>query len=352
MLTRKIVFGVVFALVLSCTAQTAAAENLRSPWDVRAVANSAVPYSCPADLHLPRDIQALSFYSDSKFSVVDRARYAAYRKAEEPFENVTRAAEAAADTFQKNGSAAAAQCVLHLLSDAARDQAMTGHMASNQSYYVQNWMTGALAITYLKVRPGLSGAAGQDQEILDWLARLAHSTKDYFDARRVKKTKDSQNNHLYWAGLAVMAVGVATNDRSLFDWAVGTYQDGVSRVTADGDLPLEMGRGARALHYHLFAAAPLVTMAEFGEVNGRHLYAANQGALQRLVERSLSGLLNNSHFTQMAGVKQDTPGTKVTAGDIAWARPYLCRFPEPKYVNLLQTLPSLSMDRLGGDPPE
>jgi len=49
---------------------------------------------------------------------------------------------------------------------------------------------------------------------------------------------------------------------------VTTYKDGIDEIAADGTLPLEMGRGQRALHYHLFALAPLVTMAELAAANG------------------------------------------------------------------------------------
>jgi poly(beta-D-mannuronate) lyase len=301
---------------------------------------------------MPRDIHAFSFYSDDKHSIVDPKRYEVYQKAAAPFREVTKAAEDAADTFQANGSTAAARCVLHILSVAADDQAMTGNMDSNQSYYVQNWTLGALAITFLKVRSSNAGSADERKKIVGWMSRVAHATESYFNQRRAKKTKDSQNNHLYWAGMTVMAVGVAADDRQFYDWGVGAYQDGAGQVAPDGTLPLEMERGARALHYHLFAAAPLVMMAEFGAANDQDLYAAHQGALHLLVRRAISGLQDNSYFKQKAGVEQDTPGAKPKPTDIVWLRPYARRFPNPQYTSMLKGVASVPYEYLGGVLPE
>jgi alginate lyase len=85
------------------------------------------------------------------------------------------------------------------------------------------------------------------------------------------------------------------------------YRDGVRQITPEGTLPLEMNRAARALHYHLYALAPLVMLAEFGEANSINLYAERNFAIKRLVARCISGLQDHSYFVQHTGKEQDMP---------------------------------------------
>src|SRR5882724_2840915 len=150
---------------------------------------------------------------------------------------------------------------------AAKDKVLTGKMSSNQAYYVQGWVIGAIAISYLKVRDSGGIHSQQRREILPWIVEVVQQTVNYYDTRRQKETGDAQNNHLYWAGVEVWAAGIAANYRKLFDWGMDTYRAGVAAIEPDGTLPLEMNRGQRALHYHLFAVSPLVYLAEFGEDN-------------------------------------------------------------------------------------
>ncbi|HTX40335.1 MAG TPA: alginate lyase family protein [Acidobacteriaceae bacterium] len=349
-LARKLPTFALFPL-LAGSAAFAASSPLQSPWDLHPVAPTSAPYACPAPIALPRDIVAFDYYADSRKSIPDPARLRAYDQAASLFNQVSDQAEKAADDYRRTGSAAAAACVLDTLDAESARQAITGSMASNQSYYVQNWILGALAVTYLKVRSSAAGTPAQRSRIEAWMVRVARSTQGYFDTRRAKQTKDGRNNHLYWAGFAVMSAGIAANDRSLYDWGLGAYRDGVRQIAANGSLPLEMARGRRALHYHLFAAAPLVTMAEFGEANGQDFYAESHGALHRLVDRCVAGLEDNSWFAQQSAFPQDTPGNRLTAADVAWLQPYAQRFPNPAIAQLLAQVRSLHVLYLGGDPP-
>jgi poly(beta-D-mannuronate) lyase len=112
-----------------------------------------------------------------------------------------------------------------------------------------------------------------------------------------------------------------------------------------------MKRGQRALHYHLFAAAPLVYLAEFGEDNGLHLYAEDNYALKRLAKVSTQGIMDNSFYVKATGIAQDTPHGSPTAEQISWAKIYVARFPDPVISKLVAQAPSLSYMYLGGLPP-
>ena len=341
-----------YSLLFLCTlAATTAHAALRSPWDIHPVRLGNMPYACSLPVALPKDIVAYDFYSDAKHSVIDPTRYAAYKAASQGFDDTTHTAEAAADSFQSSGSRAAADCVFRLLLRNAKADSMTGNMASNQSYYVQNWTLGALAITWLKVRTAEPGSAEDRQAITAWLLKVAGSTHDYFSARHTKGTTDAQNNHYYWAGFAVMSAAIAGDDKSLFDWGVSTYDDGLSRIQPDGTLPLEMARGQRALHYHLFAMTPLVTMAELGTVNGLDLYTRDSSALTRLITRAMAGLVNNQYFADKAGAPQDTPEHgKIKSEDVLCLVPYLHRYPNPDISRLVNSVVLKPYNYLGGMP--
>lgn len=331
----------------------ASASDLRSPWDERPVKVTTAGYTCDVPAALPKDIAAYDFYSDAKHSVIDPARYAAYNAAARRFDDAMHAAESAADNFQSTGSRAAAECVLQILLLNAQAGAMTGDMASNQSYYVQNWTLGSLAVTWLKVREADPGTPDERTAITGWLQAVAHSTQSYFTDRHQKGTTDAQNNHYYWAGFAVMAAAVSANDHSLFDWGVSTYDDGIRRIQPDGTLPLEMARGQRALHYHLFALAPLVTMAEFGAANDLDLYTRNHSALSLLIYRAMGGLEDNKYFTSKAGAAQDTPENgKVKSDEVVWLTPYLRRYPNGDLNRLLHSVSPRPYNYLGGLPPQ
>jgi poly(beta-D-mannuronate) lyase len=123
----------------------------------------------------------------------------------------------------------------------------------------------------------------------------------------------------------------------------------VAQITPEGTLPLEMARRSLALHYHLFAAAPLVTIAELAAANGVDLYAVDHHALARLVYRAASGLQDPSFFARQAGVAQQPAPPDAYA--IAWAIPFARRFPDAQLNALIARLPSRSILFLGGIPP-
>ena len=330
----------------------APAKPLKSPWDGKHVAVTDAAYSCPAVAHIASDLVTDGFYrlNDPTHSIIDPVRQEAYRKSSDGVKNVGMAVVKAADDYRTTGSLKAAQCAMTQILALAQEHSLAGKMSSNQAYYVQGWVVGAVAIAYLKIRDtGL--ATPQDTEtIAKWMRSVGEQTKDYYDAHKRKGSGDGGNNHLYWAGVELAAIGVAANDRKDFDWAMATYDNGINQIKPDGSLPLEMARGGRALHYHLYALAPLVLLAEFGEANDLDLYAHADGAIHRLANFSIAGLQDPAPFVKATGVQQEVP--KIPSGDqIGWAPPYEQRFPNPALARMIQSAPSLSVYYLGGLPP-
>ena len=330
----------------------AAAQPLRSPWDGKPVAITKAAYPCPAIAHIAPDLVTDGFYrlDDPTHSIIDPVRQEAYRKSSDGVKAVGIAIVKAADDYRTTGSRDAAQCAMTQILALAQERSLAGKMSSNQAYYVQGWVVGAVAIAYLKIRETGIATPQQTETVAKWMQSVGEQTKSYYDSHKRAGHGDSQNNHLYWAGVELAAIGVAADDRKDFDWAMATYDNGVDQIQPEGALPLEMARGGRALHYHLYALAPLVLLAEFGEANHLDLYAHANGALRRLVNFSVAGVQDPASFVKATGVPQEL--TKPLSGDqIGWAPPYLQRFPDPALERMVQSAPSLSVYYLGGLPP-
>jgi poly(beta-D-mannuronate) lyase len=343
-------------VMIACTAalgtpRSLYAELLQSPWDLNKVQITSTPYDCPSPIHLSADLTTDGFYSDSKSSIIDPVKWKAYSESSGPYKKLGDEGVAAADAYRATGSRVAAQCVLNLLDTAAADGVFTGKMSSRQAYYVQGWVIGALAIAFLKVRDSGLVRADEAPTLTKWMKSVARQTMDFYDTARSNPGGEAGNNHLYWAGVEIAAIAIAANNQSMFDWALATYKNGVQQITPEGTLPLEMRRGQRALHYHLYAIAPLVYLAEFGEDNGVDLFAENNYALRRLVDRTIAGLAGSGYFDREAGIKQDTPNGPPSAEAISWAKVYVKHFPDPQISALIAQAPSLSYMYLGGVPP-
>jgi poly(beta-D-mannuronate) lyase len=337
--------AVVLALVDVCAAE----RPLQSPWDGTTVRLTDAAYACPDAIRLTPDLTTSGFYSDKKSSIIDPVKWKAYSESAGPVKKLGQEAVDAADAYLATGSKQAAECVLKLEKTAALDKALTGKMSSNQAYYVQGWVMGALGIALLKVRDSGVVNSADSTLLTEWMKTVTKQTMDYYD-RLLAKSHEG-NNHLYWAGVQVGAVAIAADDRTMFDWALMAYRNGIAQISPEGVLPAEMGRGQRALHYHLYAASPLVYIAEFGKVNGIPLYAEDHGALKKLVDLSVKGLEGSGFFDKATGIKQDLPDGAPSAEAIGWAKVYVHRFPDPAISKLLAEAPSLGYMYLGGLPP-
>jgi poly(beta-D-mannuronate) lyase len=349
---KRLILTVLAVLVSFVSTHRINAEAaLRSPWDGGNVDLTDAPYVCPDPVHLSADLTTDGFYSDSKSSVIDPVKWKAYAESSGPYKKLGDEAVAAADAYRTTGSRAAASCVLKLLNTAAADGVFTGKMSSRQAYYVQGSVIGALAIAYLKIRVSGVLQPAEKASLVSWMKTVARQSIDFYEAARSKPGGEAGNNHLYWAGVEVAAIAIAADDRSMFNWAMETYINGVKQITPEGTLPLEMRRGQRALHYHLYALAPLVYLAEFGKDNGLDLFAEDNFALKRLVDRSIAGLRGSGYFDRETGIPQDTPKGPPTAEQISWAKVYVHNFPNPEISSLIAQAPSLSYMYLGGLPP-
>jgi poly(beta-D-mannuronate) lyase len=327
----------------------ASAQTLRGPFDAapRGAAGAQSGFVCPTPPPAVRDIDTRPFYSDANYSVVDPARYAANQASVRPISEFSHQVASMADTWLRARPhfPGPALCAVQFLDAWARADALLG-VVTNQGGYERKWALAGLALAWLRLRdaPGIDPAASA--RIASWFQRLANAVRPHY--QRMSRT-DARNNHAYWAGLAVAAAGVAADDRALFEWGLGRARLGIEQIDADGALPLEMARASKALHYHLFSTMPLVMTAELGAANGIDLYAERDGALHRLIARTLDGVDDPSWFARRARHTQDFVGGRISGGNLAWIEPYFARFPDRSRAALLTRFRPLTHRWLGGN---
>jgi len=235
------------------------------------------------------DIDANSYYSDAHHSVIDpvlRARNIANTKPIEDF-----LGQVAKDA---NGQGDAA-CALAWLESWAGRKALLGKLSSEQSYYVRKWTLGGMALSYARVQS--SATPAQRQAIEGWFKALADATIAHSDAK-----KGGRNNHYYWEGLAVTAVGGVTQDKRYLDWGRKVFDHAMGQMAADGSLPAEMARGVKALHYQVYATVPLVLIASIQDLH--------DPKLDTLVKFTVAASADPSGIAKATGFEQEQVGVR------------------------------------------
>jgi poly(beta-D-mannuronate) lyase len=238
------------------------------------------------------DIDANRYYTDARSSIIDPVLKARNEAAVKPVNDYLEVVARSADAWQRKRDPQDASCALGWLEAWAKQGAMLGKMTTNQSWYTRKWTLGGLALSYARVQSAATPA--QRKTIEDWFRALADVTMLHADAN-----KGVRNNHYYWEGQAVTAVGAVTGDPRYLAWGRKVFDHAMGQIQADGSLPHEMARAAKALHYHLYAAAPLVMMASIFDVQ--------HPALDRLIRFSADAVSDPATIERMAGVPQERP---------------------------------------------
>jgi len=336
-------------LLVTLVAASSPGAVLRGPVDAgarRAVVGRPLPPAPPTPLAPPiRDLAGVSYYLDTSRSIADPTRKRQNEAAFAPLRGYVARVIDLADGWMESRPAdpVYAARAVEALAAWARAGALLGNV-NQQGSYERVWTLAGLALAYLKVRDVPSVDPAARAAVDAWLVKVADAAKP--GEARPGRMSDA-NNHADWAALAVAAAGAGAHDRALYDWGLARGRVGIAQIRSDGLMPLELTRGAMALHYHLFALAPLVILAELAEANGADLYAEDHGAIGRLASRVIDGLRDPAPFAAAAGVAQQVRPPR--GPDLAWAEPYYARFHDRRLIPLLATARPLRDDRLGGD---
>lgn len=228
-------------------------------------------------LHLKR------FYTDTNGSQVRAEIRAANRAQTRPLKTFLTSIADFADRAVHFQDRYAARCGIDALSTWARAGALLGKMPTKQGEHHRKWALTGLALSYLKLKPWTT--LEDRNRINPWLQAMADNALAVFENPKIKR-----NNHLYWLGLALAAVGESTASDRHWDQAEAILDEALDGIPSSGMLPLEMARGAKALHYHVFAVTPLVVLEWLARQSGRPVASTQRVALDRLIDRTLEGV--------------------------------------------------------------
>lgn len=288
------------------------------------------------------DLSLNSYYSDEHKSTPDPGKKAAYDLAVAPIETLKKALCSAG----AGSSSDKRTCALQWLDTWTTKGALTGKMEGDdngfQSEATRRWTLASVALSYGKLKD--FATPEQQARIESWLKKLADKTIDYLNSyyKGSPSNVGRQNNHYYWGGLAVTAVGAVTGDPKYMAYGKSVFSDAMNSVQSDGSLKQELLRGKRALFYHAFAAEPLVMTSA--------LLGLNSPKLDLLVSYVADGVSNPQNIQKQIpdhSAQEPLPGYK-----LAWANVYLRHKGNSK---LSQALDSFGADQtasncgLGGD---
>ena len=267
------------------------------------------------------DVTATRSYSDDAGTMIDPGLDAQHKKDVEPLTEFLGTVTHDADLAWKHPgepvSNEAGACAVSWIAAWAQGRALLGTMESAQAEAERKWDLAGFALAYLKVR---SFASNEQRAVVEpWLIEVADAARAYFDDAGHKR-----NNHWYWMGLGLGAVGLATESERHWIAARDIAQDAGRDVAADGSLPLELARKSRALSYHAFALMPLVALATLARSQGEDFYAFGDGAIDRLAGLVAKGAADSKVFAGMTGEAQVEP-VKPGAG---WSQLYALHAPD------------------------
>jgi len=246
---------------------------------------------------------------------------------------------------------ARARCAIAWLDTWAQGRHMredpSGSAAEQQaSHNETTWALQSIATAYtLNLRN--RAERGEQRRIDKWLRKVAWNV---VDASIDNIPPARQDNQYLWAGAAVMAAGVATEDEELESIAYKTYRAGIDSIGPDGNLPRLSALGDQALRGHLQAIIPLTLMAEFAHQQGDTWSHYKPERLPRLVDFALHGINDPQWASKQFGTLQETTWMHTCSEEWGWT-PFWQRHDAQRVGRLLPAAGSCSWLRLGGDLP-
>jgi poly(beta-D-mannuronate) lyase len=335
------------------SAKVTSFDRSKTPFDVaqrRALmgVHNTVKTACKSPPPPVRDMTFHGFYrKGTGSSVVDHDAMRRYRAARQPIDDFERHVIKHSDEYvaTRPANPEIAACVLTWLYRWAGAGAYLGE-TSRQGGFVRKWSLGTISLTYLKIRNAKGLDPARKKTVEDWIGKWTAVVHDDYATHLHRSSRN--NNHAYWAAWSVGLAAVVLDNRKLFDWMVGRYHIALRQIEPDGTLPLELKRGSKALHYHVFSVQALVLIAELGTRNGFDLYSAQNDALKRFMKRTVAGLANPALFADKTGKKQSWVG-KLNGGKLAWMEPYYARFRDPLLLTWIKRYRPMKNRRAGGN---
>ena len=194
----------------------------------------------------------------------------------------------------------------------AQNDALTD-MRTKDAHLTRSRLVAEMALAAVALDEANALSPRERRIVARWGERVARDTVRFF-ANGAGPTS-RRNNHRYWAALAVGAVGAFADRPELAAWARESAGIGLCSVDERGLLPLELGRGERALHYHLYALRPLAALKRLDRsVDGLEMACVE--ALPRLARATRAMLVDPSRMEAITGVAQLSPPRESAYGPL------------------------------------
>jgi poly(beta-D-mannuronate) lyase len=244
-------------------------------------------------------------------SVIDAASAARRAQVLDPMEDSIRHLEAIArmDTFAA-GSDNEVACAARSLRLWAKAGALTDMATTDANLSRDRFMTSITAVAMSLRAHG--NDLSTDEAVRKWLHSIAKQTMRYYDLQA--GTVSRRNNHRYWAGLSVGRIGALLGEGDLTEWARQSLEIGLCQIDADGFLPLEIARQAKAYDYHLYAYIALRSLSDLLPAGRTDRSEGScMDALTRLEARIGAAADTYPSFERRSGYRQDEPSKRNAA---------------------------------------
>ncbi len=253
----------------------------------------------------PAMLQTQSKYkqNDSSKSTVDEFAQAARDKTIQPIRNSVRQLTniAYAPSDDPRVLEARAECVLHNVDRWAHARSLT-EMRSADAYLSRDRWIAEVALAVQAAGKRVSISAERKALYASWFGAVAEDTIEAYSLRLGPKSRT--NNHRYWAGLSVAAIGFLLDQPDYKSWGKTSFEIGACQVDDHGLLPAELARGEKALDYHVYALRPLAAIMKLAAESGESLDSKCLKGFQRLASRTRNALQNPTEFEKLAGLRQ------------------------------------------------
>ncbi|MGI9435001.1 MAG: alginate lyase family protein [Geminicoccaceae bacterium] len=273
---------------------------------------------CRDKLALPiidHELRMPGFYQD----------HSAWREAIRPLFAFENAVSDLAGAFVASGDRYFADCLIDLLGAWAAADALTKFYYSSserQAWFNIEDMLFAAGLAYAAVRDQIEDRASDKLRIDAWLARAARIHLSIEGGR-----SSCCNNHFYRRALYATVIGVLNEDHALFRIGAAAIYSALNEMGERGELPREVSRGDRAVHYQNYAVLYLVSIAELIARQGYDIYAlsVNGRTLHDAVALTMTILEDPRRLGQLAPNTQDL---RFIDDDqyFSWMEVYLSRF--------------------------
>ena len=304
---------------------------------------------------VPKPVMGLDFgsrYTDdsSDRSDIDEESNADVNASLKPIEEYISAMSKMANsaTLDETHRSAQVGCVVDWLYAWADADALSGLSTLSAKIAIPARFAG-IAAAYRQVK-SLGGIDNAKQAVIErWLIDRVGKMVVFFDTEAPPKA--SRNNLRLWAGFAAMETGLATQNQDLVAWGRDTNEMAVCEASADGSLPLEMGRGRLALHYQLHALGPMMMTAALLEQNGEDGFGICEGKIATIATFTLNAVKDPTIVDKLAGKVQSfsTKKEKLRSYQMAWAEPYLRYNSDAELEHFIGDLRPLAHAKLGGN---